>query len=47
MKWNIGNVKVPTWLLFRTAVTAYVTMLVKEYKVELEIENYCLMIKPN
>jgi len=46
MKWNIRNVKVSSWLLFRTAVTAYVTMLVRENKVQLEIENYCLKIKP-
>lgn len=41
--WNVGNLNVSTWMLFRTAVTAYLTMLVKENKVEFFVQEHRLM----
>ncbi|MFD2215444.1 MBL fold metallo-hydrolase [Metabacillus endolithicus] len=46
-KWDVGDLNVPSWMLFRTAVTAYVTMLVQENTTELLINNYRLMIREN
>lgn len=46
-KWDIGDLNIPSWMLFRTAVTAYVTMLVQDNTAELLIHNHRLMIREN
>lgn len=43
--WEAGKLNLSSWLLYRTAVTAYAAMLVKEGRAEVSIQNYRLWFR--